>query len=120
MRKLDKNKFINEIKKKNLNTDNSNFFNKLKSELLEENKTMRKNVKSSYSILKKRQNIFNSIKMKINSPKEFRKLFYSYNKKRAEKENILTNLYMDETKDPKAKIYNFGEKPEKFNIITLL
>ena len=117
LRKLDKNKFINEIKKKNLNTDNSNFFNKLKSELLEENKTMRKNVKSSYSILKKRQNIFNSIKMKINSPKEFRKLFYSYNKKRAEKENILTNLYMDETKDPKAKIYNFGEKPEKFNII---
>ena len=71
---------MNKIKKKKLITDNSSFFNKLKSELLEENKKMRKNIKSSYSTLKKRQNVFNLTKTKINTPKEFSKLFYSYNK----------------------------------------
>lgn len=114
---LDKNKIMNKIKKKKLITDNSSFFNKLKSELLEENKKMRKNIKSSYSTLKKRQNVFNLTKTKINTPKEFSKIFYSYNKKRGKKENILTNLYINESKNPKAKIYDFGEKKDNFNII---
>ena len=110
-------KLINELKKKKSKIDISSYFNKLKSNLLEENKEMRKNIKSSYLTLEQRQKDINSKKEKINSPKEFRKIFFSYNKNRAEKEKILTNLYINESKNPKAKVYDFGEKNENCKII---
>ena len=110
-------KIINELKKKKSKIDISSYFNKLKSNLIEENKEMRKNIKSSYLTLEQRQKDINSKKEKINTPKEFRKIFFSYNKKRAEEEKILTNLYINESKNPRAKVYDFGEKNENCKII---
>ena len=95
------------MKKKKTKKDVFSYFNKLKSKLLEDNNLMRKKVKSSYSTLEiKKKNIFNNLN--IDTPKEFRKLFFSFNKKRAEKEKIKTNLYINESKNPKSsKLTNF-------------
>ena len=110
-------KFINELRKKKSKTDISCYFNKLKTNLLEENKQMRKDIKSSYLTLENRQKVINSKILKINTPKEFRKIFFSFNKERAKKEKILTNLYINESKNPRAKIYDFGEKMENSKIV---
>lgn len=116
LKRYDLKKFINEMKKKKSKKDVFSYFNKLKSKLLEENNLMRKKVKSSYSTLEiKKKNIFNNLN--IDTPKEFRKLFFSFNKKRAEKEKIKTNLYINESKNPKSsKLTNFKNNTNR-NII---
>ena len=115
LKRYDLKKF-NEMKKKKSKKDVFSYFNKLKSKLLEENNLMRKKVKSSYSTLEiKKKNIFNNLN--IDTPKEFRKLFFSFNKKRAEKEKIKTNLYINESKNPKSsKLTNFKNNTNR-NII---
>ena len=117
VKKCDKNVLFNDEKKKESKQDLINYFNKLKKNFLEENKQIRKKVKSSYSSLEAKQKIINLSKKKINTPTGFRKIYFSFNKKRAEKENILTNLYINESKNPKTKTFYFGEKVETSKII---
>ena len=117
VKKCDKNVLFNDEKKKESKQDLINYFNKLKKNFLEENKQIRKKVKSSYSSLEAKQKIINFSKKKINTPTGFRKIYFSFNKKRAEKENILTNLYINESKNPKTKTFYFGEKVETSKII---
>ena len=127
---LYKNKYVNEhfsfLKKYNLKTLINNFkkekksnqdifshFNKLKSKLLEENKQMRKDIKSSYSRLDNKKKEINLKKRYYDTPQGFRKIFYDYNKKRAEKENILTNIYLEDNINPNKEKYNFKVKKDK-------
>lgn len=104
-------------KKKNPTSDIFSNFNKIKSNLLEENKQMKKKIKSSYSKLKNEKNKINLKILKIQTPKEFRRIYSTYNKKRAEKEKILTNLYINESKNPKAELFDFKEKKEASKIV---
>ena len=117
VKKCDKNVLFNDEKKKESKQDLINYFSKLKKNFLEENKQIRKKVKSSYSSLEAKQKIINLSKKKINTPTGFRKIYFSFNKKRAEKENILTNLYINESKNPKTETFYFGEKVETSKII---
>ena len=110
-------KIINDKKKKKPKIDIFNYFNKLKANFLEENKAMRKKIKSSYSALEYKKKLVNEKKDNIYTPKGFRKLFFEFNKQRAKKENILTNLYINPNKNPSKKLYNLGEKIEASKII---
>ena len=117
LKKYDKKKFINDIKKKKPKKDIFSYFNKLKSNLFEENKLINKNVRSSYSALEYKRKKINFQNININTPREFKKIFFKFNKQRSQKNNIKTNLYINESKNPNAKIYSFEEKKNKNNII---
>ena len=110
-------KIINNKKEKKPKIDIFNYFNKLKANFLEENKAMRKKIKSSYSALEYKKKLVNEKKDNIYTPKGFRKLFFEFNKQSAKKENILTNLYINPNKNPSKKLYTFGEKIEASKII---
>ena len=78
LKKFDKKKFINDIKMKKTKIDVFDYFNKLKSNILEENKLIKKNVRASYSALEYKKKIIIFL---------FRlKLLFSFN-------SILKNIY---------------------------
>ena len=117
LKKYNNKKFINDIKKKKPKKYIFSYFNKIKSNLFEENKLMEKNVRSSYSALEYKRKKINLKNININTPKEFKKIFFKFNKQRAKKNNIKTNLYINESKNPNAKTYSFEEKKDINNII---
>ena len=109
-KKYDAKYFIKENKKKKSKKEILEYFNKLKSKILNENKLIRKKIKSSYTDLENKKNEINYQSSIINTPREFKKIFYNYNKQRAKKENIKTNIIINESKDPNAKKYTFPRK----------
>ena len=109
-KKYDAKYFIKENKKKKSKKEILEYFNKLKSKILNENKLIRKKIKSSYTDLENKKNEINYQSSIINTPREFKKIFYNYNKERAKKENIKTNIIINESKDPNAKKYTFPGK----------
>ena len=109
-KKYDAKYFIKEARKKKSKKEISEYFNKLKSKILKENKMIRKKIKSSYTDLENKKSEINYQSSIINTPREFKKLFYDFNKERAKKENIKTNIIINESKEPNAKKYYFPDK----------
>ena len=109
-KKYDAKYFIKEARKKKSKNEISEYFNKLKSKILKENKMIRKKIQSSYTDLENKKSEINYQSSIINTPREFKKLFYDFNKERAKKENIKTNIIINESKEPNAKKYYFPDK----------
>ena len=106
IKKYDLNQFIKERRQKKTKKEIFDYFNKLKTNFLKENNIIRKKIKSSYSSLENKKNEINYKNSIINSSKEFRKIFISFNKERAKKEKIKTNIYLNESKNPNAEKYD--------------
>ena len=106
IKKYDLNQFIKERRQKKTKKEIFDYFNKLKTNFLKENNIIRKKIKSSYSSLENKKNEINYKNSIINSSKEFRKIFISFNKERAKNEKIKTNIYLNESKNPNAEKYD--------------
>ena len=106
IKKYDFNQFIKERRQKKTKKEIFDYFNKLKTNFLKENNIISKKIKSSYSSLENKKNEINYKNSIINSSKEFRKIFISFNKKRAKNEKIKTNIYLNESKNPNAEKYD--------------
>ena len=106
IKKYDLNQFIKERRQRKTKKEIFDYFNKLKTNFLKENNIIRKKIKSSYSSLENKKNEINYKNSIINSSKEFRKIFISFNKKRAKNEKIKTNIYLNESKNPNAEKYD--------------
>ena len=106
IKKYDLNQFIKERRQKITKKEIFDYFNKLKTNFLKENNIIRKKIKSSYSSLENKKNEINYKNSIINSSKEFRKIFISFNKERAKNEKIKTNIYLNESKNPNAEKYD--------------
>ena len=107
---------IKENRKKKSKKEIQEFFNKLKSKFLNENNLIKKKIKSSYTSLENKKNEINYKSSIINTPREFRKIFFSFNKERGKKENIKTNIIINESKNPNAKKYIFPKNIISKNI----
>ena len=106
IKKYDLNQFIKERRQRKTKKEIFDYFNKLKTNFLKENNIIRKKIKSSYSSLENKKNEINYKNSIINSSKEFRKIFISFNKERAKNEKIKTNIYLNESKNPNAEKYD--------------
>ena len=106
IKKYDLNQFIKERRQRKTKKEIFDYFNKLKTTFLKENNIIRKKIKSSYSSLENKKNEINYKNSIINSSKEFRKIFISFNKERAKNEKIKTNIYLNESKNPNAEKYD--------------
>lgn len=106
IKKYELNQFIKERRQKKTKKEIFDYFNKLKTNFLKENNIIRKKIKSSYSSLENKKNEINYKNSIINSYKEFRKIFISFNKERAKNEKIKTNIYLNESKNPNAEKYD--------------
>ena len=106
IKKYDFNQFIKERRQRKTKKEIFDYFNKLKTNFLKENNIIRKKIKSSYSSLENKKNEINYKNSIINSSKEFRKIFISFNKERAKNEKIKTNIYLNESKNPNAEKYD--------------
>lgn len=106
IKKYDFNQFIKERRQRKTKKEIFDYFNKLKTTFLKENNIIRKKIKSSYSSLENKKNEINYKNSIVNLPREFRKIFISFNKERAKKEKIKTNIYLNESKNPNAEKYD--------------
>ena len=106
IKKYDFNQFIKERRQRKTKKEIFDYFNKLKTNFLKENNIIRKKIKSSYSSLENKKKEINYKNSIINSSKEFRKIFISFNKERAKNEKIKTNIYLNESKNPNAEKYD--------------
>ena len=106
IKKYDLNQFIKERRQRKTKKEIFDYFNKLKTNFLKENNIISKKIKSSYSSLENKKNEINYKNSIINSSKEFRKIFISFNKERAKNEKIKTNIYLNESKNPNAEKYD--------------
>ena len=106
IKKYELNQFIKERRQRKTKKEIFDYFNKLKTNFLKENNIISKKIKSSYSSLENKKNEINYKNSIINSSKEFRKIFISFNKERAKNEKIKTNIYLNESKNPNAEKYD--------------
>ena len=106
IKKYDLNQFIKERRQRKTKKEIFDYFNKLKTNFLKENNIIRKKIKSSYSSLENKKNEINYKNSIVNLPREFRKIFISFNKERAKNEKIKTNIYLNESKNPNAEKYD--------------